>query len=157
MIGVIELPALRKRVFAERGGGAWSQDGDGPLQPAHVSSCAALKDGLYLTSEVTTFVARDALPIHQQLESAAWYARTWGDCYGYYLVATGRAAAMVDAALSIWDAAALPTIMTEAGGTFTDWQGNESIDPGDAVATNGLVLSEVLAITRQAARRRDAD
>ncbi len=153
VIGVIELPALRRRIFAERNGGAWSQDGDGPLQRAQVSSCAALADGLYLTSEISTFIERGALPIHQQLEAAAWYARTWGDCYGYYLVATGRAVAMVDAALSIWDAAALPTIMTEAGGTFTDWRGSESIDPGDAVATNGLVLPEVLKITRQAARR----
>lgn len=58
VIGVIELPALRRRIFAERNGGAWSQDGDGPLQRAQVSSCAALADGLYLTSEISTFIER---------------------------------------------------------------------------------------------------
>jgi histidinol-phosphatase len=41
----------------------------------------------------------------------------------------------------------------EAGGTFTDWQGNRTIHGGEAIATNGAVLAEVLAITRQAGRK----
>ena len=32
--------------------------------------------------------------------------RTWGDCYGYMLVATGRADIMVDEVISDWDCAA---------------------------------------------------
>ena len=128
-------------------GGRWGR------RRTRVSDCGALADGLYLTSEVATFVERGTLAVHQQLEAAAWYARTWGDCYGYYLVATGRAVAMVDAALSIWDAAVLQPILAEAGGTFTDWQGQESLDPGQAVATNGRVFEEVLGITRRAAPR----
>jgi len=50
--------------------------------------------------------------------------------------------------MSIWDAAALQPILLEAGGTLTDWQGNETIYAGEAIATNGHVLAEVLAITR---------
>lgn len=149
VLGVIELPALQQRIFAACGRGAWFQVGDEPLQRARVSDCAALADGLYVTSEWSTFRDRDLLVVHQQLESAAWYARTWGDCYGYYLVATGRAAVMVDAVLTIWDAAPLEPILVEAGGTFTDWSGRASLDPGQAVATNGKVLSEVLAILQR--------
>ena len=100
VLGVIELPALDERIFAARGRGAWCQVGDGAVRCAQVSDCAALADGLYLTSELATFLERGTLAVHQQLEAAAWYARTWGDCYGYYLVATGRAVAMVDAALT---------------------------------------------------------
>ena len=72
--------------------------------------------------------------------------RTWGDCYGHYLVATGRAVAMIDARLNIWDAAALQPIIEEAGGTFTDWEGQASIDSGDGISTNGRVLEELLGI-----------
>jgi fructose-1,6-bisphosphatase/inositol monophosphatase family enzyme len=64
------------------------------------------------------------------------------------LVATGRAEVMVDPMLSIWDAAAVQPIIEEAGGTFTDWQGNPTIHAGEAIATNGLVLEEVLGVTR---------
>ncbi len=156
VIGVIELPALGTRIFAARGQGAWTQTGSATPQRARVSDQDRLAEGLYLTSEVSIFHQEGLFQIHQQLESAAWYSRTWGDCYGYYLVATGRAVAMVDAALRIWDAAALQPIMEESGGTFTDWSGRESIDPGRAVATNGRVLAEVLAITGAAAGAADS-
>ena len=76
----------------------------------------------------------------------------WGDCYGYLMVATGRAELMVDPFMSVWDAAALLPIMQEAGGTFTDWQGRATIHSGEGIATNGRILEEVLAITREAKR-----
>jgi fructose-1,6-bisphosphatase/inositol monophosphatase family enzyme len=56
---------------------------------------------------------------------------------------------MVDPILNVWDAAAVQPIIEEAGGTFTDWQGTPTIHAGEAIATNGLVAAEVLAITRQ--------
>lgn len=81
-------------------------------------------------------------------KAQAYVTRTWGDCYGYLLVATGRAEVMVDPILNVWDAAAVQPIIEEAGGTFTDWQGKSSIHAGEAIATNGRVTDEVLAITR---------
>ena len=83
------------------------------------------------------------------MEKSAYVTRTWGDCYGYLLVATGRAELMVDPILNVWDAAAVQPIVEEAGGTFTDWQGQPTIHAGEAIATNGLVLEEVLRITRR--------
>ena len=68
------------------------------------------------------------------------------------LVATGRADVMVDPMMFLWDAASLQPILEEAGGTFTDWQGEPTIYSGEGIATNGLMLKEVLAVTRQAAR-----
>lgn len=153
VIGVIELPALDRRVYASVGQGAWWQVGQGEIRRARVSNVRTLAEGLYVTSEVGSFGKRAASIVHQQLESAAWIARTWGDCYGYFLVATGRAAVMVDPALHIWDAAALLPVITEAGGTYTDWAGEASITSGDGIGSNGLVHDEVLAITRPFARR----
>ena len=60
--------------------------------------------------------------------AASALARTWGDCYGYVLVATGRAELMVDDRLSPWDVGGrcMP-IIEEAGGVFTDWQGQRGM------------------------------
>ncbi len=155
VVGVIELPALDRRVFAAVGEGAWWQVGNEPLQKARVSDVATLDEGVYVTSDSGGFGKRAATVVHQRLEAAAWYARTWGDCYGYFLVATGRAAVMVDPELHIWDAAALLPIIQEAGGVYTDWAGQPSIASGDGVGSNGHVHAEVLAITGPYARRKD--
>ncbi len=151
--GVIELPALDCRIAAAQGQGAWWQRGQDEFRPARVSNVEQLRDAVYLTSEVGSFGDRGAIDVHHQLESAAWYARTWGDCYGYFLVATGRAAVMVDPVMNLWDAAALLPILTEAGGTYTDWSGVPSVDSGEGLGTNSRVLDQVLQITRPFARK----
>jgi fructose-1,6-bisphosphatase/inositol monophosphatase family enzyme len=74
--------------------------------------------------------------------------RTWGDCYGYLLVATGRADVMLDAAMNVWDCAALLPVIEEAGGTFTDWRGRRTIHGGNAFATNGALFGEVFGIIK---------
>ena len=74
--------------------------------------------------------------------------RTWGDGYGYLLVATGRAEVMIDPRLNSWDAAAVEVVVAEAGGRFSDWHGRPRIYSGDGLATNGLVHAEVLASLR---------
>jgi fructose-1,6-bisphosphatase/inositol monophosphatase family enzyme len=110
-----------------------------------------LADATLLTSEVATFRterAHDALQVFLELQQAARLARTWGDGYGYMMVATGRADVMIDPAMNLWDAAPLQTIIQEAGGHFTDWQGRATVHSRDSIATNGLLTDQVLAITR---------
>src|SRR5438552_128662 len=68
-----------------------------------------------------------------RLASRAGLVRSWGDCYGYLLVATGRAEVMVDPALAAWDSAALLPIVEEAGGVFTDWSGARTAFGGSAI------------------------
>ena len=72
--------------------------------------------------------------------------RTWGDCYGHVLVATGRADIMLDPVMNTWDCAALAPIIEEAGGTFTDCQGIRTINGGNAISTNGALFKEVIRI-----------
>ncbi len=147
--GVIEMPALQECVYAARGGGAWYIQGAQPPRPTRVSARAKLADGLFVTSQVDSFWARGAAEVYLALEKQAYITRTWGDCYGYLLVATGRAEVMVDPILNIWDAAAVQPIIEEAGGAFTDWQGQPTIYSGEAIGCNRLVLDAVLAITRR--------
>jgi histidinol phosphatase-like enzyme (inositol monophosphatase family) len=148
LIGVVEIPALDERVYAAVGEGAWHQRGSATATPAHVSPCPRLADGILVTSEVKTFSTRGAAAAFEQMQGAAWVTRTWGDCYGYVLVATGRAAVMIDPILNVWDAAAIQPILEEAGGRFTDWLGRDTIHAGEAIGSNGMVHDEVLAITR---------
>ena len=61
--------------------------------------------------------------------------RTWGDCYGYALVATGRAEVALDDRAAVWDVAALLPIIEEAGGKLTDWSGRRTIRGGAPTAT----------------------
>jgi histidinol-phosphatase len=148
VVGVVNIPALGECVHASQGQGCWYlQTGKEP-QVARVSATSRLENGLFVTSQVDTFTRRKAEEAYHRLEQAAFVSRTWGDCYGYLLVATGRAEVMVDPMLNVWDAAAVQPILEEAGGTFTDWRGNRTIHAGEAIGTNGRVLEEVLAITR---------
>ncbi len=62
------------------------------------------------------------------------------------MVATGRAEVMVDPVVALWDVAALPPVIEEAGGTLTDWEGRRTLHSGNSLATNGKVLAEVLSL-----------
>jgi histidinol-phosphatase len=150
VLGVIAIPALDEIVYAAAGGGAWHERGGREAVRARVSARGSLQEALVCTSAFTSFSDRaDAAGgdvARRRLEAACGVARTWGDGYGYLLVATGRAEVMIDPVMNAWDAAAVETVVREAGGRFTDWQGRDRIDSGDGVATNGLVHPEVLRL-----------
>lgn len=149
LIGVVYIPGLDECVYAAKGQGAWHERGEADPVPAHVDREKSLGEGAFLTSQISTFAERGAAECFHELEAQALITRTWGDCYGYLLIATGRAVAMVDPIMSVWDAAALQPIMEEAGGTFTDWSGKPTIFSGEGIGTNGKALPEVLEICRK--------
>ncbi|MCC7475872.1 MAG: histidinol-phosphatase [Pirellulales bacterium] len=157
LLGVIHSPATGETAFAARGGGCYYTSGNtAQPQPAKVSSVSRLKEGLLLTSEVANFSShhhRDDLDAYLALQREARLARTWGDGYGYLMVATGRAEVMIDPIMNLWDAAPLLPIIEEAGGHFTNWQGTPTVHAGDSLATNGLVTEEVLGILRKTAHQ----
>ena len=148
LVGLIYMPALDEGAYAEVGGGAWHFRGQETPRQTFVSTNPRLADGVFVTSQIDSFARRNAAAAFERLSQAASITRTWGDCYGYLLVATGRAEIMVDPVMNLWDGAAVLPIIEEAGGTFTDWQGNRTFHAGEGIATNGHVLEEVLAITR---------
>lgn len=155
VVGVIRMPGLSECVYASQGQGAWHIQANAEPRPARVSSRKCLGDGLFVTSQIDSFAATGAKDVYERLERSANVTRTWGDAYGYLLVATGRAEAMVDPLMEIWDAAAIQPVIVEAGGTFTDWRGEPTIYGGEGVATNAHVRDEVLAVTRTRVRQKD--
>lgn len=150
LAGVIYIPALDEMAYAAVGHGAWHTVGDAEPKPARVAQTAKLTESLGVTSEVATFRKRGAFETFVQLDEAVRLFRTWGDCYGYLLVATGRADFAIDPMMNLWDAAALAPILQEAGGRYTDWRGNDTIHEHEGLGSNGLVHDEVVAITSQA-------
>jgi histidinol phosphatase-like enzyme (inositol monophosphatase family) len=140
-VGVINVPALGELVYAAKGLGCFLNGA-----PARVSQTAALEDALLLATDFGTCARYGFGAAAAELQHRASARRTWGDCYGYLLVATGRADVMLDPAMNVWDCAALLPVVEEAGGTFTDWQGRRSITSGNSVATNGLLFPEVFGI-----------
>ncbi len=149
LIGAVYVPGLNEGIYAAIGEGAWHFRGNQPAVRAQVSKTTQLSDAVLVTSEVETFGERAGTEldsVYPRLVEQVYFARTWGDVYGYMLVATGRVDVMIDPCLNLWDAAAVQPIIEEAGGTFTDWQGASSIETGDAVGSNGLIHESVLRI-----------
>lgn len=137
VVGVMYFPALDEMIYAASGQGCFWNG-----RKAHVSSVERLEDAVLLASEAYRFKGREAQ--WARLAEATSIQRTWGDAYGYALVATGRAEIMVDAAMQVWDCGPLQVIMEEAGGTFTDWKGVPTIYNKESIATNGRLLTDVL-------------
>ncbi len=146
--GVILIPALDEWVYAAVGHGAWYASGTVAPRRTKVNDCARLDEALFLTSEVASFDQIGRRDAYDALQSACRLSRTWGDCFGYLMVATGRAEVMVDPLMHVWDASAVLPVIQEAGGTFSDWQGSVTARSGHGVATNGRLHEETLAILR---------
>lgn len=138
-VGVVYMPALDEMVSAATGLGCrWNG------RPARVSNVTSLGEAIVVASSISTAMSRsDAF---ENLAAKTKFQRTWGDAYGYVLVATGRAEIMVDSVINPWDVAPMLPILQEAGGQFTGWDGQATIWAKDAVATNGRLHDQVLGI-----------
>lgn len=141
-VGVVYMPALDEMVSAAQGLGCWWNG-----RPARVSQVAELAEATLLTTSVSSCMARS--DAYSKLATATKLQRTWGDCYGYVLVATGRAEIMLDPAMNPWDCAPLLPILQEAGGQFTTWSGTPTIWGPDAVGTNAALHSAVIDVLKQ--------
>jgi histidinol phosphatase-like enzyme (inositol monophosphatase family) len=140
-VGVVYMPALDEMVSAATGlGCSWNG------RPARVSAVAELAEAAVMVTDVRSAVARS--DAYARLAAATKLQRTWGDCYGYLLVATGRAEVMIDAAVNPWDCAPILPILQEAGGQYTTWEGEATIWGKDGVGTNGALHRQVLDLLR---------
>jgi histidinol phosphatase-like enzyme (inositol monophosphatase family) len=137
LAGAACFPATGELVAAAEGCGCWA---DGSR--ARVSAMNSLSDATVLITD-ERFRSPGRRDRWSALAARAAVSRTWGDCYGYLLVATGRAEVMADDVVSAWDAAALVPIVTEAGGVITDWSGRATAFGGSLIATNAVLADEV--------------
>jgi histidinol-phosphatase len=131
-VGVVSAPALGRRWWAERGGGAFAGG-----RRIHVSGVDRIEDA------VLTFALDRPLPA---IAERAWHVRGIGDFWAHMLVAEGAVDAAVEAVgIEIWDLAAVQVLVEEAGGRCTDFAGEPRIDSGTAIMSNGLLHDVLLA------------
>ena len=129
---------MAEMIAAAPGAGAWWNG-----SRCAVSTVGTLSQATVLTTDERFRERPERRAGWDRVSSNAAVSRSWGDCFGYLLVATGRAEAMLDPVLSPWDAAALQPIVVEAGGVFTDWTGVATAFGGSAVATNFALATDV--------------
>jgi histidinol-phosphatase len=145
VVGVAHFPGLGETVAAAVGEGCYWNGGR-----ARVSVVSDLSASAVLTSDPAILLDGSMAPGWEHLVRSAALARSWGDCYGHALVATGRAEVMVDPILAAWDAAPFLPILSEAGGRFTDRRGVAGCRGGSGISTNGILHEEVLRILNPA-------
>ena len=140
LLGLINMPALEQTVVGIKGHGTFHNG-----QRCRVSQTADLSQATILTSNFNNLLTHDRQEGFNKLLRQTREGRTWGDCYGYMMVAIGRAEIIVDPVLFPWDVAPMVPIITEAGGRITSLDGQEDLPFTHAVATNGLLHYQALA------------
>ncbi len=138
ILGVIHQPLVDDFLIAD-GAQAWLNG-----QPVSVRPCTDIREAVMLNTDHWSVFQLHNGPAYEALSRRVKRYRTWGDCHGYFLVATGGADIMTDAVLEPWDLAALVPVIEGAGGRITNWQGGDPFLGGGVVATGGAIHQEVI-------------
>jgi histidinol-phosphatase len=145
-IGVVSAPALHTRWYAARGEGAFADE-----RRLAVSKVADLGDAQLCYSDIASWTTfrTSAQPMIDLLHRV-WRARGVGDFLQHMLVAEGAADAAVEPVVNLWDLAPLLVIVEEAGGRFTNLEGERTAGGGSALSSNGVLHDEVLTALESA-------
>jgi histidinol-phosphatase len=143
-VGVASAPALGRRWWAARDGGAWTGRSLTKASPCRVSEVASLQDASLSYADVADWERHGRLDGFLSLARSVWRTRAYGDFWSHMLVAEGAVDISAEPEVSLWDLAALQVIVEEAGGVFSDLSGKPTPDGGSAVCTNGRLHGEVL-------------
>jgi histidinol-phosphatase len=144
ILGVVEVPALGLTYRALRGDGAYRGD-----RRLRVSEIASLAEAHLFYSSVSWFVKSGRRDAFLELASRTERQRGFGDFYGFVLVAQGSGELMIEAGVHPWDLAALTPIVEEAGGRFSDWDGNRTIEHPNVIVSNGRLHDVALEMLRK--------
>lgn len=113
-------------------------------KPARIRPCNDISEAVLLTTDHVNIEKFQNLEKFEKLIRKVKLYRNWGDCYGYYLLATGFADVMIDPIMSFWDKMALIPIIKGAGGIITDYKGDDPLKGTSIIAASPLVHSQVI-------------
>ncbi len=143
VVGVMCFPPLSETYSAAVGGPAYRNG-----SVVHVADDVRLSDATLLSSDIKPDQYGERFSDFERLLGRVGRYRGWGDCYGYALVASGRAEIMLDPLLNPWDIAAVLPILEAAGGRFVGWNGDPGIRAGSGIGTTNALFDEVCGILR---------
>lgn len=142
-VGAAYFPGTDEMLCAAEGEGAWWNG-----RRAHVSDESSLARAWVCYTNVRNMEKYGRGEAWERINAAAYASRGWSDAYGYLAVATGRAEAMLDPVMKIWDCGPFPVIFKEAGGYFGSWDGREGHLHNEALACNSAILPEMLRLIK---------
>jgi len=148
VVGVVSAPALGRRWWASRGGGAFAGRSLMSSSPCRVSEVERLEDASLSYASISGWVEAGQGQEFVNLLRRCWRTRAYGDFWSYMLLAEGGVDIACEPDLELHDMAACSVIVTEAGGRFTDLQGRPGPLGTGAYATNGRLHDAVLAQLR---------
>jgi len=140
-VGAAYFPGTDEMLCAAEGEGAWWNG-----RRAHVSTEASLERACVCYTSLHSFERFNRTAAWERIQKAAYMVRGWSDAYGYLAVATGRAEAMLDPIMNVWDCGPFPVIFKEAGGYFGSWDGRAGHLHNEALACNSALLPEMLKL-----------
>jgi histidinol-phosphatase len=144
VVGVVSAPALGRRWWASKGGGAYTGRSLSSATRLHVSRVGRLADASFAYSSLSGWEEQGRLGGFLDLTRACWRTRGYGDFWPYMMVAEGSVDICAEPELSLWDMAAGDVIVREAGGRFTSLEGVPGPFGANAAASNGLLHEELL-------------
>jgi len=145
VLGAIAFPAAGVALIGHSGASRLYR-GDGSARAVRVRACTRLADATVLATTHWSTSEQAGGPGIENLIRASRLYRTWGDCFGYFALATGGADVMLDPTLSYWDVAAIVPVVEGAGGQVTAWDGGDPLARPSLVATGGPLHADVLEV-----------
>jgi histidinol-phosphatase len=119
VLGVSSAPMMKELAWAEKGVGAFL-DGE----RLAISGIDDPQRAAVSTGNLKSLAKSDGWQKLGEIVAAADRIRGYGDFYHYHLLAAGKIEAVIESDVNILDIAALSVLVTEAGGVFTDLNGN---------------------------------
>lgn len=147
-VGVVSMPALGRRWWGSTGAGAWTATHTGPRR-LQTSQIASLDDASVSFQSINQWAGAGRLPALLRVAESVWRDRAYGDVYSYMMLAEGRLEMVAEFDVKEYDIAAAAPIVREAGGSFTSFDGAESIAERSVLATNGILHDAFLALTHK--------
>jgi histidinol-phosphatase len=145
VVGCVSAPALGRRWWASKGGGAFTGKSFMQAREIRVSRVADLEAASFSYSSLGGWDDIDKADALRALMRRCWRTRAYGDFWSYMMLAEGAVDIAAEPELKLWDMAALDVIVTEAGGRFTSLAGQPGPWGPDALATNGRLHDAAMA------------
>ncbi len=138
ILGVINQPILNEFLIGDNKNTFINN------KPTSVRNCKDISEAVLLTTDHINIEEYQNLEKFEKLIRKVRLYRNWGDCYGYYLLATGFADVMIDPIMSFWDTMALIPIIKGAGGIITDYKGDDPVNGNSIIAASPGIHSQVI-------------
>lgn len=153
--GMVSAPALFRRWYAATGFGAFTEVNGGIATQIFASKVSSLSDASLSFSDLAGWGDRK-LSYLNFLERV-WRVRGIGDFWSHMLVAEGAVDIAAEPSLALWDMVPLAVIVEEAGGVFSDLEGNIGPFGKSGISANralhGQFLNSLKSSSDQAVNR----